>query len=62
MQEYQIECSGWTVLVCSCTERVIVLGQIEDWFKEKHIEFDCACGNSLSFADSLPDELGTLLT
>jgi hypothetical protein len=63
MREYHIGCSNHTVLVCSCKERVIVLGQIEDWYKEeKRFEFTCWCGNTLSFADSLPDELDTLKT
>ena len=54
-EEYTIECSGQTVLECaSCKERMVLIGHIEDWYSANQLQFPCACGRVLSFADGSP--------
>ncbi len=52
-----VECSGRTVLECSCGERVIILGLNEDWFSEHRANFECGCGQLLTLANRLKEEV-----
>ncbi len=52
-----IECSGRTVLECSCGERIILLGLIEDWPSEQRTHFECQCGQPLTLANRLHEEV-----
>ena len=63
-RECFVSCSGHIVLECHCGERLVLLGQEEDWYSERTI-FRCECGQSLTFAaNHLAEEalgLGKLL-
>jgi hypothetical protein len=52
-----VECSGRTVLECGCWERLILLGLKEDWLSEQRTHFECHCGQSLTLADRLDEEV-----
>jgi hypothetical protein len=56
VNEQTIQCADRSVLACSCGERVILIGRIEDWYAEERLSFPCACGKRLTFADSLPQD------
>jgi hypothetical protein len=62
MREQIIPCSDHIVLTCSCGEKIMLIGRKTDWYDQGQLEFTCACGRSLSFSDSLDDELDTLTT
>ena len=53
MRERSIECSGRIVLDCTCGERVVLLGQEDDWYREKRLTFACECGESLTLANRI---------
>ncbi len=55
LEERTLECSGRIVLDCQCGDRLILLGQEEDWRSEGRSDFECGCGKNLTFADR-PDE------
>ena len=52
-----IECSGRSILECSCGERLILLGLEEDWRSEERTDFECGCGRSLTLSDRLPEDV-----
>ena len=52
-----VECSGRMTLECGCGERVILLGLKEDWLAEQRTNFDCQCGQSLTLADRLDEDV-----
>ncbi len=52
--ELEVPCSGSTILECRCGERVILLGQKDDWTAEGRTSFECGgCGQGLSLADAV---------
>ncbi len=53
MREHSIECSGRIVLECKCGERIVLLGEEDDWYREKHLIFACECGERLTLANRL---------
>ncbi len=55
LEERILECSGRVVLDCQCGDRLILLGQEEDWRSEGRSDFGCSCGKKLTLADR-PDE------
>jgi hypothetical protein len=52
-----VECSGRSILECGCGERLILLGLKEDWASEQRTEFECECGQVLTLADRLHEEV-----
>jgi hypothetical protein len=53
-----VECSGRMVLECGgCGERLILLGLKEDWISEQRTNFECQCGQSLTLADRLDEDV-----
>jgi hypothetical protein len=52
-----IECSGRLILACECGERLILLGLKEDWLSEQRTKFECLCGQSLTLADRLDEDI-----
>ncbi len=52
-----VECSGHMTLECECGERLILLGLKEDWLSEQRTNFDCRCGQSLTLADRLDEDV-----
>ena len=52
-----VECSGRMTLECGCGERMILLGLREDWLSEQRTNFECQCGQSLTLADRLDEEV-----
>ena len=62
MQEFAesdntVECSGYMTLECRCGERLILLGLQEDWISEQRKYFECQCGQSLTLADRLDEDV-----
>jgi hypothetical protein len=55
--ENTVECSGRMTLECGCGERLVLLGLREDWLFEQRTNFDCRCGQSLTLADRLDEEV-----
>jgi hypothetical protein len=55
--EHTVECSGRTILECSCGERLILLGLQEDWSSEQRTDFDCPCGKALNLSNRLDEEV-----
>jgi hypothetical protein len=53
MREHSIECSGRIVLECKCGERIVLLGEEDDWYVEKRLTFACECGERLTLANRL---------
>jgi hypothetical protein len=45
------------VLECGCGERLILLGLKEDWISEQRTNFECQCGQSLTLADRLDEDV-----
>ena len=56
-QDNTVECSGRMTLECGCGERLILLGLQEDWLSEQRTSFDCRCGQSLTLADRLDEDV-----
>lgn len=56
-QENIVECSGRMILGCGCGERMILLGLKEDWLSEQRTNFDCRCGQILTLADRLDEDV-----
>ena len=56
-QDNTVECSGRMTLECGCGERLVLLGLREDWLLEQRTNFDCRCGQSLTLADRLDEEV-----
>ncbi len=56
-EERIVECSGRSILECGCGERLILLGLKEDWLSEQRTNFECLCGQSLTLADRLNEEV-----
>ena len=52
-----VECSGRLILECGCSERLILLGLKEDWLSEQRTKFECGCGQILTLADRLNEEV-----
>ncbi len=52
-----VECSGRMTLECGCGERMILLGLKEDWLSEQRTNFECQCGQSLTLAERLDEEV-----
>lgn len=52
-----VECSGRSILECGCGERLILLGLKEDWHSEQRTNFECECGQILTLADRLNEEI-----
>ncbi len=52
-----VECSGRMVLECGCGEWLMLLGLKEDWLSEQRTNFECECGQSLTLADRLDDDV-----
>ena len=52
-----VECSGRTVLECGCGERLILLGLEQDWRSEERTDFECECGQVLTLANRLNEEV-----
>jgi hypothetical protein len=44
-------------LECGCGERMILLGLKEDWLSEQRTNFECQCGQSLTLAERLDEEV-----
>jgi hypothetical protein len=44
-------------LECGCGERLILLGLQEDWISEQRKNFECQCGQSLTLADRLDEDV-----
>ena len=55
--EKTVECSGRSILECGCGERLILLGLEEDWLLEQRTNFECECGQALTLADRLNEEV-----
>lgn len=55
--DHTVECSGRSILECSCGERLILLGLEEDWRSEQRTDFQCLCGNRLSLSNRLNEEV-----
>ena len=51
-----VSCSEPIVINCLCGERLILLGQEEDWYSERRTVFECECGERLTLADRLDEE------
>ena len=49
-------CSEYVILECECGERMVILGGEEDW-RSRNAIFKCGCGDKLTFADSLDEEV-----
>ena len=45
------------ILECGCGERLILLGSKEDWLAEQRTNFECQCGQSLTLADRLDEDV-----
>jgi hypothetical protein len=56
-EEHTLEYSGRIVLECGCGERLILLGLEVDWRSEQRMEFECSCGNGLTFSDRLNEDV-----
>ena len=54
--EHYVLCSMRIVLRCQCGEKMILLGQEEDWYSERRTVFECECGERLTLADRLDEE------
>jgi hypothetical protein len=52
-----VECSERLILECECSERLILLGLKEDWLSEQRAKFECGCGQILTLADRLNEEV-----
>ena len=44
-------------LECGYGERMVFLGLREDWLSEQRTNFECQCGQSLTLADRLDEEV-----
>jgi hypothetical protein len=44
--------SGRITLECGCGERVVLLGQEDDWYLEERRLFECACGERLTITNN----------
>jgi hypothetical protein len=51
MRRQSIYRSGRIVLECQCGERIVLLGQEDDWYREKRLTFVCECGEKLTLAN-----------
>ncbi len=56
-QENTVECSGRMVLECGCGDRLFLLGLKEDWLSEQRTNFECQCGQMLTLADQLEEDV-----
>ncbi|MBV9455837.1 MAG: hypothetical protein JOZ19_17245 [Rubrobacter sp.] len=54
--EHYVLCSKRIVLRCLCGEKMILLGQEEDWYSERRTVFECGCGERLTLADRLDEK------
>ena len=48
--------SGYIILEGECGERLILLGLEDDWRSERTV-FNCGCGERLTFADRVDEEM-----
>ncbi len=51
MRRQSIYRSGRIVLECQCGERIVLLGQEDDWYRVKRLVFACECGEKLTLAN-----------
>ncbi len=51
-----LEPSGCVVLECACGEKLVLLGQEQDWREEGRAVFRCECGRELTLAEDRADE------
>ena len=42
---------------CACGERMVILGLNEDWFSEQRANYECGCGQILTSAHRLKEEV-----
>ena len=59
--EHYVLCSKRIVLRCQCREKMILLGREEDWYSERRTVFECGCGERLTLADRLDEEVENVL-
>jgi hypothetical protein len=52
-----VERSVYLTFECVCDERIIILGLNEDWFSEQRANFECGCGQILTLANRLKEEV-----
>jgi hypothetical protein len=52
-----VEWSDRIILECSCGERRILLGLEKDWLAEERTAFRCRCGEILSLADRVDEDV-----
>lgn len=52
-----VERSVYLTFECVCGERIIILGLNEDWFSEQRANFECGCGQILTLANRLKEEV-----
>ncbi len=52
-------CSGRIMLECRCGEVVVLLGRRTDWGSEAGMLFECGCGENLTLADRIHEEVAT---
>lgn len=51
-----VVCTGQVVLSCQCGERLVLLGDEEDWYSEGRTTFECGkCGSDLTLVDLLDE-------
>jgi len=43
------------VLACSCGEKTIIFGRVEDWLPRDPV-FRCVCGEEITFSDDAKEE------
>lgn len=48
--------SGHIVLECACGEKLVLLGQEQDWREEGRTVFRCECGRELTLAEDRADK------
>jgi hypothetical protein len=52
-----VEWSDRLILECCCGERRILLGLEKDWLSEQRTNFECQCGQILTLADRVDEEV-----
>ena len=52
-----VEWSDRIILECSCGDRRILLGLEKDWLTEERTAFGCRCGQILTLADRVDEEV-----
>jgi hypothetical protein len=52
-----VEWSDRIILECSCGERWILLGLEKDWLSEQRTNFECRCGQILTLAARVDEDV-----